>query len=245
MITPRLSHRHRQRRLSACLVLLLGTTLAHGQSLCSSDGQSAPIALLERFTNADCATCWADAAIPAAGPGVLALDWIVPGSQGDDAPLSAAASRDAPSRLASLGHQPRPPRQSSVSSIVTGWPGASLRVAHGVAVGDYVGASITLTLPNNTAFVPPLHVWLLLVEALPAGTEQSPVPRNLVRNVLQPLWNKRDMLPTSEHISFREFRSMNIPAGAKPARLQLVGWVQNASGQTLIAAQSVCQPETD
>jgi len=244
MITHRLSHRRCKRRLNVCLVLLLGTALAHGQSFCSSDGQPAPAALLERFTNADCATCWQDVATPAAGPGVLALDWIMPGSQGDDAPLSAAVSRDGPQRLASLS-QPRPLRQSSVTSKVTGWPGASLRVAHGVAVGDYVGASITLTLPNNTAFEPPLHAWLLLVEALPAGTEQSPVPRNLVRNVLQPLWNKRDTLQTSEQISFREFRSMNIPAGAKPARLQVMGWVQNASGQTLIAAQSVCQPEPD
>ncbi|MBK9440774.1 MAG: hypothetical protein IPN53_05415 [Comamonadaceae bacterium] len=222
----------------------MGSTLAHGQSLCSGDGQSAPIALLERFTNADCATCWQDAATPAASPGALTLDWIVPGSQGDDAPMSAAASRDALQRLTSLS-RPRPPRQSSVKSKVTGWPGASLRVAHGVAVGDYVGASITLTLANNAAFESPLHAWLLLVEALPVGTEQSPVPRNLVRNALQPIWNKREMLQNSEQFSFREFRPMNIPAGAKPARLQVIGWVQDASGQTLIAAQSVCRPEPD
>ena len=238
---PRFAWQH---ALNALLPLLLGTSLAHGQSLCSSDGQPAPTALLERFTNADCAICWQDAATPAASPGALALDWIVPGSLGEDAPLSVAASRDAPQRLASLNHK-RPSGQSSVATVLTGWPGASLRVAHGVAVGDYVGASITLTLPKNTVFEPPLHAWLLLIEALPVGTERSPVPRNLVRNVLQPLWNMRDKLQISEQISFREFRPMNIPTGAKPARLQVIGWVQNASGQTLIAAQSVCQPEPD
>lgn len=243
MTSPCLPRLAWYRALNAVL-LLLGTSLAHGQSLCSSDGQPAPITLLERFTNADCATCWADAATPAAGPGTLALDWIVPGRLGDDAPLSAAASRDALQRLESL-NQNRPVDQSRITTTLPGWPGVSLRVAHGVAVGDYLGASITLTLPKNTAFEPPLHAWLLIVEALPAGTEQSPVPRNLVRNLLHTIWIKSDMLQNSEQISFRELRPMNIPFGAKPARLQLVGWVQSASGQTLIAAQSVCQPEPD
>ncbi len=222
------------------LPLLLGTAMAHSQALCSSDGQPAPVALLERFTNADCATCWQDAATPATSPGTLALDWIVPGVLGEEAPLAAVANLDALVRLASLKRE-RPPNQSSVLTRPSDWPGASLRVAHGVAVGDYMGASITLTVPKHLPFEPPLHAWLLLVEVLPAGTEQSPVPRNLVRNVLQPLWNMGDALSNSEHISFRESRPMNIALGAKPARLQVMGWVQSASGQLLISAQSVCQ----
>ena len=57
----------------------------------------APVTLFERFLSADCEACWADPATPAPtpGPGVVVLDWIVPARSGDEAPLSAAATRDA------------------------------------------------------------------------------------------------------------------------------------------------------
>ena len=88
----------------ALITSLLGTPLAQGQSVCSSDDQPMPQQLLERFINADCDLCWADPATPAAANDELALDWIVPGSRGDDAPLAAAASRDAWLRLETLKH---------------------------------------------------------------------------------------------------------------------------------------------
>src|SRR6478735_9451577 len=87
-------------RIAAAL-LALAAPWAQAQSYCSSDGQTQPARLLERFINADCEACWAaDAA--RAEPDELALDWIVPGSKGEDAPLSAAASSDARARLESL-----------------------------------------------------------------------------------------------------------------------------------------------
>ena len=82
--------------------LLLASPLVHSQSVCSSDAQAAPLSLFERFVNANCASCWSDAATPVAPPGALALDWIVPGSQGEEAALAVAASRDALMRLNAL-----------------------------------------------------------------------------------------------------------------------------------------------
>ncbi|MDD2925243.1 hypothetical protein [Rhodoferax sp.] len=226
------------------LALLLAVPLAHGQSLCSSDDQAAPKMLLERFVNADCDTCWRDPATPAAVSGTLALDWIVPGSQGEDAPLAAAARRDAHLRLEAL-QRLRPDRQDSLTSRVVAWPDARLRVAHGIAFGGYVGASIELRLPPGRKVSYPLQAWLALVETLPAGLEGSVVARNLVRNVLQPTWNGHESLSNSEQISFREFRAMNIPEGAQTTRLQVVGWLQDASGQLVMAAESACPSEQD
>jgi hypothetical protein len=215
---------------------------ARSQSVCSSDGQAQPQTLLERFVNAECDTCWSDPNTPKVAPGELALDWIVPSPLGDATALSAAASRDAVLRLESLNRH-KPATQASQRVPVNAWPGAKLRVAHGVALGGYLGASIELTLPQSEAVKWPLQAWLVLVETLPPGVADSSVPRNLVRNVLQPSWNIRETLLISEQISFKEMRALNIPEGANPQRLRVVGWVQDASGQVMVAAESACQSE--
>ena len=230
------------RRAFLLIALLLCTPLAHSQSACSSDGQPAPTALLERFINADCASCWRDPTTPVASSGALALDWISPGSQGEDAPLAPAANRDALMRLAEL-NQAQPKAQISQISTVSGWPGATLRVAHGPAVSGYLGASIELTLPPGTVMTTPLQAWLVMVETLPQGLEDSPVSRNLVRNVLQPTWHIREALQNKEHLSYKELRPLNIPPGAKPERLRVVGWVQDASGRVAMAAETACPTE--
>jgi hypothetical protein len=222
--------------------LLLGAPLAHSQSVCSSDDQASPTALFERFINADCESCWSNPTTQLAAPGALALDWIMPGSLGDEAPLAAAASRDALMRLDALHHAP-PKTQSTLATTVAGWPGAALRVAHGMAVGGYVGASIELTLPAGATPELPLQAWLVLVETLPKNFEGSPVARNLVRNVLQPAWNMREELQKSEQLNFKETRPMNIPQGATPAHLRVLGWVTDAKGRVLAAAESTCPPE--
>ncbi len=219
--------------------LLLASSQTHSQPVCSSDDRAAPKVLFERFTSADCESCWSDASTPLAPRGALTLDWIVPGRQGDEAALAGAASRDALMRLNALNHD-RPDTLRSEEIKVHGWPGATLRVAHGPALGGYVGASIELTLPAAQQPPTPLQAWLVLVETLPAGFEGSPVPRNLVRNVFQPAWNLRDALSNSEQLSFKEIRPLNIPEGAKSERLRVVGWMQDASGRVSIAAESIC-----
>jgi len=223
-------------------LLLLTSSLAHGQSVCSSDDQPTPTVLFERFINADCEACWRDTHTPAAPSGALVLDWIVPGSQGEDAALAAAASSDAPARLASL-QQTRPATQSQQTHAIAGLPGVQLRVAHGPAFGNYVGMSVSLSLPASSELAGPLSGWVVLVENLTSGTEGSPLPRNMVRNVLQPLFIKDNSLLNQERNSFNDFRAMSLPEGTHPDRLQLLGWVQDAQGRVLTAARSTCPTE--
>jgi hypothetical protein len=197
------------------------------------------VALLERFINADCRNCWSDANTPKVSRGEVALDWVLPGSQGEDAPLSAVASRDGLKRLQALGLAP-PTGSSSQTTAVA--PQGRLRVAHGLPVSGYIGASVQLQHLPPAGTPAPWTAWLALVETIPAGTEASPVPRNLVRNLLQPLWHGREQLSKGEQTAWLESRAMDIPAGTDPARLRVVGWVQDAGGRVFAAAQSRCTP---
>lgn len=207
------------------------------QAACASTGAPAPLALFERFTSADCAACWQDAATPAPGPGALVLDWIVPGRLEDEAPLSAAATRDALARLQALGRA-APAATDVHTAPVAPAPGLRLRVGQGPAVNDYLGATATFTTGRPGA---DWRFHLLLVEHIPAGEEGSPVARNVVRNTLEGAWSKRDALSFKEHLRWTELRPMRIPEGARPERLRTVGWVQDAAGRVVAAAQSVCR----
>lgn len=227
----------RSRTLLPVLLLALCAGGAQAQSSCSSDGRPQPVGLLERFINADCASCWSDADTVRPGAGEVALDWIVPGGRGDDAPLSAAASRDATARLEAL-RRPAPARSGNARHRLRP-PRMQLRVAHGLPVGDYIGASIEL----RAAGAGPWKAWLLLVETIPAGSEGTPVARNLVRNALQPAWDTNKPLSKEERMRRFEARPMNIPEGANAARLRVVGWVEDARGRIVAAAQSQCRQE--
>lgn len=236
----------------AAMSLQIACTSAWAQASCASDGQRPPAALLERFTSADCDTCWADPATPKAKVAELALDWIVPTARGDDAPLSAAASRDALARLQAS-------RLQAPNASTGSWHGIApvptaktitLRVAHGVALGGYMGTSIELKAARGVALPhQPLTAWLLMVEEVPAGTDGTPVARNLVRNALLSSWNinsqvlnnERDRQqygPTTRRLY--ESRPMSIPAGVNPDRLRVVGWVEDANGRVIAGAASVC-----
>lgn len=215
---------------------LLGCTLAFAAAaqepptVCSSDGQRAPVAVLERFINADCAGCWTDLQVARPAPGQVALDWIVPGGRGDDAPLSAAARPEGLDRLAALARE-APRNDDSRLGRREGAP-LAVRVANGLPFNDYIGASIEL------AKAPPgrWHAWLVLVEELPAGVEKTPIARNLVRNVLELSWTT-----TKAGERLEERRPMNIPAGADPRRLRVVGIVEDARGRIRGIAHSHCR----
>jgi hypothetical protein len=214
---------------------LAGPWAAQAQSFCSSDGQRRPVALLERFTSADCESCWGEPA-PVPATGELALDWIVPGSKGEDAPLSAAASRDALSRLEALRRGV--PAATDVARTPSRSPVRGLRVSHGLAFNGYLGASIEIK-PRP---VGRWSAWLLLVETIPAGTEGSPIERNLVRNVLGSLPDASHPLSKEEQRRFFEARAMSIPEAANPERLRVVGWVEDGRGRIRGIAQSRCAP---
>lgn len=161
--------------LGLIVFLALGTSSpAQAQSSCSSDSQSAPTALLERFIGADCDSCWAKASLPQPTAGQAALDWIVPSPKGDEAALSAAATRDAHTRLqvlalpwdaakvrmqtsvvqkvlaqdsATVVSTTNSANASAVHAGTTTTTTAKLRVAHGLPFNGYIGASIEFT-PN-------------------------------------------------------------------------------------------------
>ena len=216
--------------LTAAALLLLSSPLAQAQSFCSSDGRTQPARVLERFISADCDSCWAEGMVPA-DRDELALDWIVPGSKGEDAPLAAAASPDALARLGSLQR----PAAAGVEALrrVVQAPKRGLRVSHGLPFNGYLGTSIELRQPRAERWT----AWLLLVETIPAGSDGTPIERNLVRNTLQLEWPAGREQPR-----LFESRPMSVPEGAKPDRLRVVGWVEDGRGRMRAIAQSRCTP---
>ena len=221
-----------------CLLLTAFAAAAQAQSSCSSDGQRPPVAVVERFTSADCESCWSDAATREVPPRTLVLDWIVPSPRGDEAPLSVAATRDANDRLAAL-HRTAPTTSHTTQTPVAKRP-YPMRVAHGLPFNGYIGASMEL--PQSEVRPVPLPVtgWLVLVETIAAGTEGTPVERNLVRNSLKRTWDGRNQLSKDEQKHLLESRPMGLGATARPARLRVVGWVEDAQGRIITAAQSRC-----
>jgi len=217
------------RSLSLCLLVALPGA---ARALCTSDGVPQPAAVLERFISADCLECWRDPATPRAGSGTIALDWIVPGTKGEDAPLAAVASQDAIERLRYLRID-APARSSSVASRRQGDP-VPLRLAQGQAFNDYVGTSIELKEHAGDAW----RAWLLLVEQLPAGIEGSPVARNLVRNVFRPDWAGTVGRAPGR---LAETRTMQIHEGARPERLRLVAVLQDGRGRIRAISQTECR----
>lgn len=214
------------------LALALAALACQAQSYCASDGQPAPTALVERFINADCESCWSDPMTPKARRGELAIDWIVPVARGDEAALSAAASRDSLARLEVLKRQI--PLRADTVTARSRPAGQRLRVSHGLPFNGYIGTSIEL----KPARGGPWSAWLLLVETIPAGVEGTPVERNLVRNALQVAWDGRP--PGTKQLY--EDRPMAIPEGARPERLRVMGWVEGSDGRVGAMAVSRCKP---
>ena len=228
--------------LTCTVVLLSAITPAIAQSVCSSDRQTPPLRVLERFTSADCATCWSEPATALPRPGTVVLDWVLPGAQGDEAALSAVASPDALLRLEALGQRATTTTNAFVTSI-TGHPSlarSTLRVARGLALSGYIGASIELKPAPRATTLRQLTAWLALVEILPVGLEGSPVERHLVRNVFQSNWNLARKLSKEELIHWFDQRSMSVVQGANPERLQVIGWLADSKNRVLTASQSRC-----
>lgn len=225
--------------LGAALLGPGASPVAGAQAVCDSGGQPAPRQLRERFLSADCAECWRRPGA-ALAPGQVAVDWIVPAAGGDEAPLAAAALADALQRLPVWGLKTadlQPPGTAGDGGALIerdhprARPAGRLRLAQGPALNDYLGTGVDWRPRRALAGA---SLWLLLVEALPAGTEGSPGARLLVRNSMN-----LDLPATARH--WREQRPLRIPEGARPERLQLLGWVQDSQGRMLTISESVCK----
>ena len=194
--------------------------------------------MTERFISADCQDCWTSPL--ATTKADLVLDWIVPSASGEDAAMSAAASRDATTRLEALGRvlDKSHMRHRTTLKLL---PGYQLRVAHGLPVNGYIGTSIEWTPKSRSLQTAktqkPFTSYLLLIELIPKGTANSPVDRLLVRNMLEENWQ----LPS--HTKFLSRRPMSIPDGVNPDNLQVLGWVQDVQGRVLSMTQSRCQSD--
>lgn len=211
---------------------VFATLPAAASALCTSDDVPRPQAVLERFLSADCEACWGDPATPAPAANTIALDWVLPGRQGENAPLSAVASLDAQERLHFL--QRKEPERAEAFGLLRTGEDVKLRLAQGGAFNDYLGVSLELPRPGRERWQP----WLLLVETLPAGTEGSPVARNLVRNVFRPDWG-RPMARAPGRLA--ETRSMQIHEGARPERLSLVAVLHDQRGRIRAIARTECR----
>ena len=226
-------------KLLVCMLLSGIASSAQAQSSCSSDGQRTPVAVLERFTNADCESCWSDATTRPTPPRTLVLDWIVPSPRGDEAPLSAAATRDALGRLTAL-HRAAPTESRTTRTHVAKRP-YRMRVAHGLPFNGYVGASMELPQSEVRPLPQPVTGWLVLVETIAAGTDGTAVERNLVRNSLKRTWNGHNQLSKDEQKRLFESRPMGLGATTRPERLRVLGWAEDAQGHVVAAAQSHCE----
>ena len=171
-----------------------------------------PKAMLERFISAACESCWQTATAPDRPGEVLVLDWIAPA--GDGAPLASAALTEATARADKLLANETQSRRVSLTK-----PGAPrVRIADGPGWNGYVGLSLTV---QRIAKLPTGAVgYMALVERVPAGSEGSPVARQLVRALIGPL-------PLDELLSqakVQHFRATRLPTStfelSHPTRFQ-------------------------
>ena len=201
--------------------------LTMGSALAAAGCKVAPPkAMVERFISAACESCWQTAAAPERPNELLVLDWIA--SAGDGAPLAAAALSEASTRAGNL-----PVNETLLRRVPIAKPGAPrVRIADGPGWNGYVGLSLTVT---RVVKLPAGAVgYMALVERVPAGSEGSPVARQLVRAVVGPL--PLDELASQAKV--QHFRATRLPEAARADRLGSVGWVESAQGNVIAAAQS-------
>lgn len=202
-----------RRALSASALAFAGCAFA-----AANCPQAAPTAMLERFTPADCEACWQSSTPPAAR--VMVLDWIVPATDG--AAMAAAALPEATERA--TGH--------ALTAPLPRRPALRLRIADGPAWNGYIGLQLTATRLRK----PPAGAtaYAALVERVPAGSEGTPVARQLVRAVVGPMTlQELATQPTIHHL-----RAVRVPETDRPERLASVAWVEDAAGQVIAATQS-------
>jgi hypothetical protein len=190
-------------------------------------------AVLERFIGAECTACWTDASTSGAPPGEWLLDWIVPSSRGDDAPLSPAAPSEATGRARrTLNTGVDDARTVVHRTAARAASRAQFAVASGPAFNGYFGVQ----LDGRGRWPAGTSAWVALVESVAAGTDGTPVPRQLVRTVAGPFQpaELRSGKP------WRVLQAMRWPETAKPERLRARAWLESADGRIVAMAGERC-----
>lgn len=207
----------------ASLVLALAAHAAAAPPDCDA---APPKRLVERFVPADCETCWQTASARDRSAGTMVLDWIVPA--GDAAPLAAAALRDAADRVKAAK-----PRETTYRPAAIGGRAApELRVSDGPAWNGYI--AMQLTVRKRGALPKDAVGYLALVERVPAGSEGTPVERQLVRALAGPLL----LQELATEAAVQHFAAVGVPDTERPERLASVGWIETAGGRVIAATQS-------
>jgi hypothetical protein len=109
-------------------------------------------------------------------------------------------------------------------------------VQTGLAWKGYLALSLDLDRKASSvdALGPQANAWLALVERVPAGSDGTPVSRQVVRALVGPL----PLDFSRDGQSVHHLRALRLPADSQPERLAAVGWIEDG-GQMLMASQSV------
>ena len=190
-------------------------------------------AVLERFISAECETCWTDASVARPAAGDWLLDWIVPSARGEQAPLASAAPDEARDRARrALKAAPTDDSSSVQRSAARRESALQLRVTSGPAWNGYFGVQVDATGRAAAG----ARVWVALVESVAAGTDGTPVPRELVRTLSGPL--VPDELRHGR--PWQHLLAMRWPETAKPSRLRARAWIEDAGGRIVVMAGERC-----
>jgi hypothetical protein len=157
----------------------------------------------------------------------LVLDWVVPAPPGVEAPLAPAALIEAAPRAARDGRLERD------ETLVQSHPlpartSLALDIQDGPALNGYIALQMKVRYASKQPLPSGLSGWMALVERIPAGDDDSPVDRQLVRSVAGPLPLDALAREPVEHL-----RAVRVPDSGKPQRLASVGWVESAKGRVI------------
>ncbi len=222
---------HRVARRLRPLPLFAAFMLAEAAFAAPTCPKGSPTVLIERVMSAACEPCWREAT-PAPDAGAVVLDWIAPA--GDDAPMAAVAQPDALKRAVpaagatTLHRSPLPHRRRPALTVNSGLP-----------VNGYVGLRISVF--KHAVLPPDAEAFLVLTERVPAGSEGSPIARQVVHGVAGPI----SLVGLATRRELAHWFAIRLPDTAQPERLAAVGWLQTAQGEVIAAAQSEAADCTD
>lgn len=215
------------------LLLVFAADAALAQASLPLRCRAASVESVERFISADCSACWSATPERAAAEGQWPFDWIVPSSHGEDAPLSPAAPVEARERVQratgrALADGASEVHRSQAARAVA----PRLRVQSSPAWNGYYALRLEVRGKAPRA----ASAWLALVEAVPAGTDGTPVARDLVRVVAGPL----DLADLRRSGRASALHALRWPETSKAERLRARAWIEAADGTLLAVTDESC-----